>query len=385
MPSDVVTCTGEGLRCTSQRTTVMDKTNNICILGCGGFIGSHLVDRLLDTTECRVFGIDKVSTKIARRLGHPRFTFVSADVSDVETVASHVRRCGTVVSLVALCNPSMYNTIPVEVIEANFAHPMLVTKLCVEHGTWLIHFSTSEVYGKTVGHLIDGRDELGDHPEYTELNEERTPLVLGPTAAQRWSYACAKQLAERMIYAYGFERGLRYTIVRPFNFIGPRMDYIPGVDGEGIPRVLSCFMDALMRRRPLQLVNGGHARRAFTYIDDAVDGVIAMLRNRDAARNQIFNIGDPGNEVSIAELADLMIGAYRELRPDSRVQAVESVSGEKFYGPGYEDSDRRVPDIAKARELLGWKPRTGLERALRLTMAAYLEAYEGRISLQEAC
>lgn len=356
---------------------------SVCILGCGGFIGSHLVDRLLAETGYRLYGIDKVSAKIDHALSHPRMQFVSADVYDTEVVASYVRRSDIVVSLVALCNPALYNTIPVEVIETNFTHPVAVARLCAEHGKWLIHFSTSEVYGKTIDAVagMDSDDETGRHV----LSEQDSPLILGPISAQRWSYACAKQLAERMIYAYGFERGLEYTIVRPFNFIGPRMDYIPGIDGEGIPRVLACFLDALMRGRPLQLVNGGRARRTFTHIDDAIDAVMAILAHRANAAGRIFNIGNPSNEVTIAELAQMMIHAYGALCPDSGVHSVESVSGSEFYGKGYDDSDRRMPDIGAARELLEWEPRTPLNKALRTTIEAYIEAYRERIRLQAAC
>jgi UDP-apiose/xylose synthase len=174
------------------------------------------------------------------------------------------------------------------------------------------------------------------------FSEDTTPLVLGPVRAQRWCYASAKQLLERTLYAYGFEHGLRYTIVRPFNFIGPRMDFVPGVDGEGIPRVLACFMGALMKHEPLKLVDGGRSMRVFTHIDDAVDGVMAILDRPGQAQGQIFNLGNPQNEISIADLAETMIGLYRELRPESAEEefGIETVSGDEFYGEGYEDCDR---------------------------------------------
>jgi UDP-apiose/xylose synthase len=357
----------------------------ICVLGCGGFIGSHLLDRLLAAGHFRVIGIDRAPAKITHNLGNPSFTYVNADVYDTATLARWVSRSDVVVSLVALCNPSYYNTIPVDVIEVNFTHPVAVARMCQEAGKWLVHFSTSEVYGKTVPHLIDHRSDLADHPEYHRLNEEETPLVLGPVCAQRWSYACAKQLAERMIYALGFQRGLAYTIVRPFNFIGPRMDYIPGVDGEGIPRVLACFMEALMREQPLKLVDAGRSRRTFTYIDDAIDAVMAILASPKAAAGRTFNIGNPANEGTIADLAALMIRLYAEARPESAGRhTTQVVSGVEFYGKGYEDSDRRVPDISAAEELLHWHPVTRLDEALRRTIAAYLDTYSDAIAARPA-
>jgi UDP-apiose/xylose synthase len=282
-----------------------------------------------------------------------------------------------VISLVALCNPSLYNTVPLSVIEANFVRPYELASMCAALGKWLIHFSTSEVYGRTVAGY--GAGYSGDTSLYV-LSEDRSPMLLGPVHAQRWSYACAKQLLERAIYAFAFEKGLAFTILRPFNFIGPRMDYIPGIDGEGVPRVLACFMDALLFHKPLQLVNGGLSRRCFTYIDDAIDAVIAVLERPGAAKGQIFNIGNPRNEISMADLAHTMIRIYKEIRPEvaSCEFETKSVRAEDFYGEGYEDSDRRMPDIGKARELLGWEPRIGLDRMFKLTVASYIEHYASR-------
>lgn len=356
----------------------------VALIGCGGFIGSHLVERLLAARDTRVLGLDKESGKLAGVLGHPRFEFTQGDVYDTQLLSGIVERADVVISLAALCNPSLYNTIPVDVIELNFTHPVALARLCCEHRRWLVHFSTSEVYGKTVeGVLGESIDSAPRH--LTVLDELNTPMVLGPVRAQRWSYACAKQLAERMIYALGFQCGLEYTIVRPFNFVGPRMDYIPGVDGDGVPRVLACFMDALMRDKPLCLVDGGTARRTFTDIDDAVDAVMAVLGSREKCRGKIFNVGNPANEVSIAELATMMIREYEQLRPDTRgTHRAVSVTGREFYGEGYEDSDRRVPDISQIVASTGWRPRLDLASALRRSIRAYLDTYETRIAVRAA-
>jgi len=353
--------------------------HNLLLLGAGGFIGSHLAERLLSTTDSQVVGVDLCSAKVEHLIGHERFTFLEMDVSDALAVRRLVQKSDAVVSLVALCNPSMYNTIPIDVIEANFNRPYELVRTCAEEKKWLIHFSTSEVYGRTVSSLgVKGRGVSS-----YELSEDASPLIMGPVHAQRWSYACAKQLLERAIYAYGHEKGLAYTVVRPFNFVGPRMDYIPGIDGEGIPRVLACFIDALMFGKPLCLVDGGHSKRCFTYIDDAIDAMMCILQRPESAKGQVFNIGHPANEVSIAQLADMMIRLYRELRPEARWDAIETrvVPSSEFYGQGYEDSDRRVPDTTKTRELLGWEPKTDLVDALRASMAAYIEHY----STEQVC
>lgn len=353
---------------------MQNQNTTILILGCGGFIGSHILPRLLDETGHRVVGIDVNASKIEEFLAHPRFTFEQLDVHDTAAVRKHVEKSDVVMSLVALCNPALYNTIPLSVIDINFTRPMELVQMCAEMNKWLIHFSTSEIYGKTISGVAGG---TYDNPDRYVLKEDESPLILGPITAQRWSYASAKQLLERLIYAYGYEQDLAWTVIRPFNFIGPRMDFIPGVDGTGTPRVLACFMEALLEAKPLKLVDGGANRRNFTFVEDAVDAVMGVLNNPSEARGQAFNIGDPRNEVSVAELARMMIDIYRELRPEARDWELRtvSVSAQEFYGTGYDDSDRRVPDITKAQQLLKWAPQTPLRDALKTTIAYYIEHY----------
>jgi UDP-apiose/xylose synthase len=355
---------------------------SLCILGCGGFIGSHLVERILGTTEWRIFGIDRNPSKISEHLTNPKFTYANIDIETSAAVEEYLEKSDAVVSLVALCNPALYNTIPIEVIKSNFTRPLEIVERCAALKKWLIHFSTCEVYGSTVSHNA----HMPFNSATDIFREETTPLVLGPIRAQRWTYACAKQLLERAIFAYGFERGLSYTIVRPFNFIGPRMDFLPGIDGEGVPRVLACFMDALLSQKPLKLVDGGRNRRTFTAISDAVDAVMAILAQRHNATGRIFNIGNPNNETTIAGLAKTMIALYRELRPGVAdfPYATQTVTSSEFYGEGYEDSDRRIPDITLAKKLLGWTPSIGLEEVLRTTMAFYIREYAGQHAVREA-
>jgi UDP-apiose/xylose synthase len=341
------------------------------IPGCSGFIGSHLLERILSTTDWRVLGLDRSCEKIGHLLPHGRLEFVRADIDSCPNIGEFVASCDTVVMLAALCNPSQYNTIPISVIDSNFTRPRELVRLCAEAGKRLIHFSTCEVYGRTLNSYRGGN---GEEP----FCEDESPYLLGPIGAQRWTYACAKQLLERLIYASGREMGLRYTIVRPFNFIGPRMDYIPGVDGDGVPRVVACFMEALLFNKPLRLVDGGRNRRVFTYISDAIDAVMAMIEKPDRADGQVFNVGNPANELTISGLARRMAAIYAELAPNTggaRKPEIVSVSGAEFYGPGYEDSDRRIPDIAKARERLGWNPKTAIDEALRATVGAFIRDY----------
>ena len=349
-------------------------STTLCILGCGGFIGSHLLNRLLSTTAYTVIGIDTNAAKIAQHLHHERFSFFPADIYTSDAVQKSIQRSDIVISLAALCNPALYNTIPLRIIENNFTQPCSVVQMCTDMGKWLIHFSTCEVYGRTIASY----DPHGTLDSAAVLSEETTPCILGPIAAQRWTYACAKQLLERYVYAQGEEHGLAYTIVRPFNFIGPHMDYIPGIDGEGVPRVIACFMDALLFNKPLKLVDGGKNRRTFTYIDDAVDAVMAMLVRPERAKKHIFNIGNPANELSIEDLAHTMSAIYKKLVPNAYLPEIIDVTGLEFYGKGYEDSDRRIPDIHNAQTLLGWNPVVPLSEALLRTIAAYIDEYASK-------
>lgn len=351
---------------------------NLLITGCGGFIGSHLLERLLPDARHSIVGWDHDTTRIEHLLGHERLTYRGRDLFAVDSDAileADVAAADVVIHLAAICNPSQYNTRPLGVIRSNFLDAMQVVDLCTTHNTWLIHVSTSEVYGRTLSSYV-GDDDYRN-PALFEMHEDTTPLVLGPVHNQRWSYACAKQLSERYIYGCHFEHGLPFSVIRPFNFFGPKMDFLPGIEGDGIPRVLACFLSALLRGRPLQLVDGGKARRVVTGIDDAVDAFLLLLEQRESGVGQVFNIGNPANEITMIELADRMRRVFADVVGDAgyRDHPMEIVTGGDFYGPGYEDSDRRQPNIEKARRRLGWEPRIPLDTVLRQTVEFYVDKY----------
>ena len=221
-----------------------DTSITVALVGCGGFIGSHLLRAIFERTSWRVFGVDLDSYRIQEYLANPRFEFLSADLADPEVVA-RIAQFPIVVNLAAICTPGRYMAEAAEVIRSNYDHPRALADACAKSGSWLIHFSTSEIYGKTAA-------------DSGALLEDESEIVLGPVSASRWSYATAKLLTER--YLAGLA-GLNWTVVRPFNFVGPYMDFMPGVDGEGIPRVLANFSTALVRGETLKLVNGGVAKR----------------------------------------------------------------------------------------------------------------------------
>ena len=155
------------------------------------------------------------------------------------------------------------------------------------------------------------------------------------------------------------------------------MDFIPGHDGEGLPRMLASFMAALLGDKPMRVVDRGDARRTIVSIHDALDAVMAILARRRVSEGQIFNIGNPANEVTVLELADHMRRGYARVAGDDRYcdHPIEFVTGTELYGEGYEDCDRRMPRMEKAAELLGWAPRIALPEVLLETMTYFHAEY----------
>jgi nucleoside-diphosphate-sugar epimerase len=326
----------------------------LLILGAGGFIGSNLVEYLHRSTRApyEVVGVDINDEKVPELGGN--FTFHRCDFLD-PIVADEVERCDVVVDLVAYANPSIYVESPLETFELNFLQNLKIVDMCVKWRKRIIQYSTCEVYGRPSG------------PAY---KEDETELICGPVNKQRWIYSAGKQLLERVIHAYAIEGCLDYSIIRPFNFIGPRFDYLVPAGNIGGPRVFAQFMSALLTGGPMYLVNGGEQRRSFTHIDDASAGFESILLDPRAC-NQIFNIGNPSNDTSIRELALLMIEVFSDLTGEAPATELIEIDGEKFYGPGYEDHTRVPADIAKLARL-GWAPRHDLRSTLSSVMSWYL-------------
>lgn len=328
----------------------------IAILGAAGFIGSNLVEFLLDRGEHEIVGLDMTDEKLAD-VGGGRFKFYQADVTEAhDLVDSLVADADVVVDLIAYANPSIYIERPLDVIRLNFFENHRVIEACIRHGTRLFQYSTSEVYG---------------HPSGPTYDEDTSTLVLGPVQMQRWVYACAKQLVERVVHGHGLRGDLDYTIVRPFNFIGPRFDYLVPAGTMGGPRLFAHYMSALLSGGPMYLVDGGHRHRSFTHIADA-NTAFQVLLDHPGARNEIFNIGNPDVDVTIRQVADLMKELYEELTGRPAPCELVEVDGREFYGAGYEDVDRVPPAIEKLKAL-GWEPRYDLRSTFRSSMESYLD------------
>lgn len=335
----------------------------ILILGVNGFIGSHLSEAILKTTDWEVYGMDLQDDKLETCIGDPRFHFVEGDITiNKEWIEYHVRKCDVVLPLVAIATPAIYVSDPLRVFELDFEANLAIVRHCVRYNKRVVFPSTSEVYGMSP-------DE--------EFDEETSNLVLGPIAKQRWIYSCSKQLLDRVIHAYGLKGQLRYTLFRPFNFIGPRLDNIMAAN-EGSSRVLTQFLGNILRGKDIQLVDGGAQKRCFIYIDDAIQALMKIIENKDGVANQrIFNIGFPEAELSVAELAEMMLDVVSEFpgHEDVRkhVNLVKIDSGE-YYGKGYQDMLVRVPSI-KAIKSLGWAPSTDVRTAIRKTVEFYIDQF----------
>jgi nucleoside-diphosphate-sugar epimerase len=334
---------------------------NVLILGVNGFIGNALTRRILATTDWEVYGMDLSAGKLDHSLGHPRFHFLEGDIGiNREWIEFHVSKCDVVLPLVAIATPATYVKDPLRVFELDFEQNLRIVRDCLRYRKRVVFPSTSEVYGM----CPDG-----------EFDEDRSPLVYGPINKPRWIYACSKQLLDRVIAAYGQQQGLRYTCFRPFNWIGPRLDDVYAAK-EGSSRVLTQFIVDLIQGQPIQLVDGGSQKRCFTWLEDGLDALMAIIENRDGVCDgEIFNVGNPDNECSIRELAERLMAVYAERRDDIPGYApprMEVVSAGTYFGGGYQDILSRKPAIAKAERLLGWRPTTSLDEAIRLTFDAFL-------------
>ncbi|HEX5476982.1 MAG TPA: bifunctional UDP-4-keto-pentose/UDP-xylose synthase, partial [Burkholderiales bacterium] len=307
----------------------------ILILGVNGFIGHHLSKRVLATTDWEVYGMDMQADRIEDLVGERRFRFFEGDITiNREWIEYHVRKCDTVLPLVAIATPATYVKDPLRVFELDFEANLPIVRACVRHGKRLVFPSTSEVYGMST----DG-----------EFDPERSPLIYGPIGKQRWIYACSKQLMDRVIHAYGMQKGLDYTLFRPFNWIGSGLDSI-NTAKEGSSRVITQFLGHIVRGENIKLVDGGRQKRAFTYIDDGIDALMKVIENRrGVASGRIYNIGNPRNNYSVKDLAAMMVKlalGYPEYRANARRVKLVATTAEKYYGKGYQDVQNRVPRIA---------------------------------------
>ena len=332
----------------------------LLILGVNGFIGHHLSEAVLRDTDWHVYGMDLESDRVAHLLENPRFHYFEGDITiNREWIEYHVKKCDTVLPLVAIATPATYVSDPLRVFELDFEANLPIVRSCVKYKKRIIFPSTSEVYGMC-------RD--------AEFDPERSELVLGPINKPRWIYACAKQLMDRVIHAYGMQQGLDYTLFRPFNWIGSGLDSI-NTAKEGSSRVITQFLGHIVRGEPIKLVDGGTQKRAFTYIDDGVAALLKIIDNAGhIASGKIYNIGNPANNFSVRDLATMMLDlalTYPEYASTAKQVRIVDTTADAYYGAGYQDVQNRVPNIDNTMRDLAWKPTVTMKDALKHIFDAY--------------
>ena len=337
------------------------RKKRVLILGVNGFIGNALSERLLQSSKYEIHGMDLRSNYVQHLLERPGFYFEEGDISiHREWMEYHIRKCDVVVPLVAIATPIEYTRNPIGVFELDFEENLRVVRYCVKYGKRIVFPSTSEVYGMC--------DEA-------EFDEDNSKLVLGPIRMQRWIYSCCKQLLDRVIWAYGQKEGLKFTLIRPFNWIGPKLDSLTSAR-IGSSRVITQLILNLVEGTPIQLIDGGSQQRCFTDVSDGVECLYRIIENKDdVCDGKIINIGNPDNQISIKGLAELLLSRFERhpLRPKfppfAGFRVVESKS---YYGAGYEDVQHRRPSIRNAKRLLGWVPTIALEESVEQTLEFFL-------------
>jgi UDP-glucose 4-epimerase len=314
-------------------------SRSIIVTGGAGFIGSHLVERLLSEGKSVVV-IDDLSTGSLNNLrsvaSHPALRVVQSKVSTCADLSGIVARAESIYHLAAGVGVELVVNSPIHVLQTNLHETEVLLQAAAHHRVPVLLTSTSEVYGKS------------QKPGFSEDDD----LLIGPPNQARWGYACSKLMDEFLALAYAKEQSLPVVIVRLFNTVGPRQT---GRYGMVLPR----FIAAARAGQPLKVYGDGQQSRCFCYVTDAVEALV-RLQNCPAARGEVFNVGST-EEVSIRELADLVI---RILGSRS---SVELVPYNQAYAPGFDDMRRRKPIIDKLTRVTAFRPIISLKEIIQRT------------------
>src|SRR5215211_2259734 len=309
------------------------KFKEVLITGGAGFIGSHLSEALLKK-GCRVTIIDDLSTgrwsNVDHLNGDPDFRVIITSAADHDLLEQEVPKHDVVYHLASAVGVKLIVEEPVKTVETIFNSTDLVLKACSKYRRPVLITSTSEVYGRS--QMIPFRED--------------EDVVMGPTEKRRWAYACAKALDEFVGLAHFYETNLPVFIVRLFNTVGPRQ-----VSQYGM--VLPSFVRQALEGKPMTVYGDGGQQRCFCSVHDVVEGLIRLPRVSSAA-GKVVNLGSQ-EEVSILALAQRVRDV---LHSDSEIVYVPY---EKAYGPGFDDMRRRIPDLARAKNMIGWAPKHSIE------------------------
>ena len=301
------------------------------ITGGAGFIGSHLSEALVARGDS-VIVVDNLST--GKNEVVPSVEFIQGSIFDEKLMDSLVSKVDHVLHLAAAVGVFNIVNKPLDSLMTNIKGTEIMLELCDKYKKPILITSTSEVYGKN---------------NTVPLNEE-SDRVLGSPLKSRWSYSEAKAIDESMAYFYHQEKGLEVRLIRLFNTVGPRQ---VGHYGMVVPR----FVSAAVSGTALSVYGSGEQIRCFCHVADAVRALLLVM-DSDKAIGEVFNVGN-NQQISIMELAKKVIAVT------GSTSSIEMVDYEKAYPAGFEDMQRRVPDISKIERVLGWKPQIGLEQIIK--------------------
>jgi len=305
------------------------------VTGGAGFIGSHLTEQLISRGD-QVVILDNLSTGLSENLStiKNKVEFVQGNILDKALVEKLISNSDYVVHLAAALGVLNIVNKPLESLKSNLQGTEIVLEAANKYKKPILIASTSEVYGKN---------------DKVPLNEE-DDRVIGHPLKSRWSYSEAKAIDESLAYFYFLEEGLQSRIVRFFNTVGPRQ---LGNYGMVVPR----FVDSALKGEALSVYGSGEQIRCFCHINDAVKGLLLVM-DSDKAVGEVFNVGN-NQQISIMELAKKVI----EITGSK--STIEKIAYEKAYPQGFEDMQRRVPDISKIKTVLGWSPQLNLDQIIK--------------------
>ena len=316
---------------------------NVLVTGGAGYIGSHLVDRLVRDGN-RVTVLDDLSTGKTANLADSNAALHVGSILDEALVRTLVGDAETVYHLAAAVGVGNIMATPLQSIITNARGTDVVLQACVDAGVKVLLASTSEIYGKTSKMPMSEDDDR----------------VLGSTSISRWSYSTAKALDEHLVLEHA-RNGLPVSIVRYFNSFGPRIDF------KGYGSVVANFLRQALAGEPLTVHGDGTQTRCFTYVSDSVEGTVRAATTK-AAEGLVFNVGNDV-EITVNDLAHKIIALT------GSSSEVVHVSYESRYGSSFEDTKRRVPDLTRSREVIGYSPTVSLDDGLRLTLDWWLREH----------
>ena len=305
------------------------------VTGAMGFVGSHWCEYLLEKGKT-VYGLD-LGVKYEKLLDYDNFIFFQDTIKNYELMQTLVNRSEVVCHFAGIAEPDQYVTSPRKVIDVTAVAGLRFVDMCRGSGKLFFYTSTSEIYGKNNKIPFQEDDDR----------------VLGSTATNRWCYSTSKAVVEHYLRANAQTRELNSIIVRLFNVYGPRLS----------GRAVSNFITKALNGEDLIVHGDGSQTRSFTYIDDVIEGFYSLV-NSESAYNNAYNVGNPV-ETSIKRLAEAVVEAS-----PNKVN-ICYMDHEEFYGKSYEDISRRVPDINRITNTVGWKPMTSLEDGVKATLNYY--------------